>query len=356
MKKYLLIITLLPCLLFAQSYDTGVSVTPQTAFATRYWIDNNPSYSITRVLNGRFQLDVASLPEGIHTLHCQVAGSDMSLSYVRSVMFYKPHIHSESADGATLRYWFDDNPNVYITTTGISLINIPDLGIGEHILHLQIAHSDGSLGYIRSEHFEQSVEKFENADNWDMQHPDNPGYYKLTLDVNSDAMGSVAGAGMYAQNMPVRISAVPNEGYKFVRWSDGSTIADRTVFLTQDTSFTAFFEIAWYTVTFVNYDGMVLQEGNAVYGSVPEYTGETPVRPSTPSYSYTFTGWEPEVGAVSGNTVYTAVFEEKTLPTGIVNAGEKAANNYPRKVVIDNHLYILMPDGGLYTVTGSKLK
>ena len=59
-----------------------------------------------------------------------------------------------------------------------------------------------------------------------------------------------------------------------------------------------------HTVTFKNWDGSVLQEERLTFGSVPEYKGETPTREG-----YKFTGWTPEVGAISGDTVYTALFE-----------------------------------------------
>lgn len=60
-----------------------------------------------------------------------------------------------------------------------------------------------------------------------------------------------------------------------------------------------------HTVTFKNWDGSVLQEETLTFGSVPEYTGATPTREG-----WRFTGWTPEIGAISGDTVYTALFEE----------------------------------------------
>ena len=60
-----------------------------------------------------------------------------------------------------------------------------------------------------------------------------------------------------------------------------------------------------HTVTFKNWDGSVLQEETLTFGSVPEYKGETPKKEG-----YAFTGWTPEIGAISGDTVYTALFEE----------------------------------------------
>ena len=60
-----------------------------------------------------------------------------------------------------------------------------------------------------------------------------------------------------------------------------------------------------HAVTFKNWDGSVLQEETLTFGSVPEYRGATPTREG-----FAFTGWTPEIGAISGDTVYTALFEE----------------------------------------------
>lgn len=63
-----------------------------------------------------------------------------------------------------------------------------------------------------------------------------------------------------------------------------------------------------YTVEFCNYDSTVLQSGLWFDGDIPKYNGETPVKEATAQYTYTFSDWEPEISAVSGNTVYTAQF------------------------------------------------
>ena len=62
-------------------------------------------------------------------------------------------------------------------------------------------------------------------------------------------------------------------------------------------------------ITWQNEDGTMLTEDMLEYGVMPEYTGETPEKPATQQYSYTFNGWDPEVVAVIEDAIYTATFE-----------------------------------------------
>ena len=63
------------------------------------------------------------------------------------------------------------------------------------------------------------------------------------------------------------------------------------------------------TVTWKNDDGTVLAtDENAEYGTTPSYTGETPTKTKTAQYTYTFDGWDPEVGTVTGDAEYTAKY------------------------------------------------
>ncbi|MCI6323973.1 MAG: leucine-rich repeat protein [Bacteroidales bacterium] len=54
-------------------------------------------------------------------------------------------------------------------------------------------------------------------------------------------MGTVNGSGIFYQSDVVTITATPNEGYHFVEWSDGNSIANREIYLTSDTTLFATF-------------------------------------------------------------------------------------------------------------------
>jgi hypothetical protein len=57
------------------------------------------------------------------------------------------------------------------------------------------------------------------------------------------AQGTVQGSGSYYEGSTATITAVPNEGYTFTMWNDSVTANPRTLVVTQDTAFTAYFEV-----------------------------------------------------------------------------------------------------------------
>lgn len=68
-----------------------------------------------------------------------------------------------------------------------------------------------------------------------------------------------------------------------------------------------------YEITFLNYDGTVLQKSDVAYGALPTYKGDTPTRDYDETSIYTFSGWSPKIEKVSGNATYTAQYETKPL-------------------------------------------
>lgn len=71
-------------------------------------------------------------------------------------------------------------------------------------------------------------------------------------------------------------------------------------------------------ITFKNYDSSVLYYNTVKYGEDAIYQGETPVRPSTQAYDYTFTGWNKPLENIKEDTVFIAQYEQ-TLAYYTVN-------------------------------------
>ena len=76
-----------------------------------------------------------------------------------------------------------------------------------------------------------------------------------------------------------------------------------------DITINAAYSIEYYTVTWTNEDGSILEtDTNVIYGTTPSYDGATPSKTGNAQYSYAFNGWSPAAEEVTGNVVYTAQF------------------------------------------------
>ena len=67
-------------------------------------------------------------------------------------------------------------------------------------------------------------------------------YVDLTAVSADTAMGTAYPTDRVSRNMAHTIEARPRLGYRFSQWNDGDSHAVRNVYVTSDTTFTAFFE------------------------------------------------------------------------------------------------------------------
>ncbi|MBQ6276932.1 MAG: leucine-rich repeat domain-containing protein [Bacteroidales bacterium] len=65
--------------------------------------------------------------------------------------------------------------------------------------------------------------------------------YTITAVSANDEYGSVTGGGTYEEGATATLTAIPNQGYRFVSWSDDITDNPRTVTVTSDSTFVAAF-------------------------------------------------------------------------------------------------------------------
>jgi hypothetical protein len=105
-----------------------------------------------------------------------------------------------------------------------------------------------------------------------------------------------------------------------------------------------------YEITFLNWDGEVLQSTMVDYGAMPEYLGVTPTKPEDDQYVYTFSGWEPEITIVVTETEYTARYDATDkVTTAIENTQSDEVKTY--KVLHNNKIFIIRGDKA-YSILG----
>ena len=92
--------------------------------------------------------------------------------------------------------------------------------------------------------------------------------------------------------------------YRFIGWTP------EPVPVMGNAEYTAVYEkeLRSYTVRWLNWDGTELYRKTEKYGATPVYGGVTPTRADDDVNSYTFSGWNQTVTAVTGDTTYTAQF------------------------------------------------
>ena len=118
--------------------------------------------------------------------------------------------------------------------------------------------------------------------------------------------------------------------YAFTNWTwspAGSTV-------TSDVTATANFTrtLNSYTVTWKNGATTLETDASVNYGATPSYDGSTPTKDADALYTYAFSGWSPAVGAISGNTTYTAQFTATPKTVAYGDATIYAYNDSKRVV------------------------
>ena len=139
--------------------------------------------------------------------------------------------------------------------------------------------------------------------------------YTLTVNSANPSMGSVSGGGTYNSGATATLTATANSGYHFTQWQDGNTSNPRTVTVTGDATYTAYFEAdapTQYTLTVTTANpSMGSVSGGGTYNA-----NATATLSATANDGYHFTHWQdnntqnPRIVTVTANATYTAYFEQ----------------------------------------------
>ena len=167
-------------------------------------------------------------------------------------------------------------------------------------------------------------------------------YYTISVLSSDLNMGSAAGSGVYAAGSTATISATANEGYHFVQWQDGNIMNPRTITVTADAEYIAYFaaDVAnEYTITVMSQNswwGFTTGSGTFSYGTATTITAE-------PYEGYYFVQWNDgntqriRTIIVTGNATYTAYFESIGGIEGIDDITSDQIKIYSRgsEIIID---------------------
>lgn len=138
--------------------------------------------------------------------------------------------------------------------------------------------------------------------------------YTVTVVSDNPEHGTASGGGTYYAGETTTIMATPLSGHLFSHWSDGNTEPLRTVVVTGNVTYTAYFSAVTYTVNvFSNDDNLGTVSGGGSYEG-----GATATVTATPAAGCRFVRWSngvetnPYTFTVYGDVNLIATFERNT--------------------------------------------
>ena len=147
-------------------------------------------------------------------------------------------------------------------------------------------------------------------------------YYTITTAVDPAGTGTVEGGGTVSSGSSIQLKAIPNDGYKFVKWQDGNTENPRNITVTGNATYTATFEMEVYTLTVTASPA----EGGTVTGGGTYNYGDFATLTASANEGYEFLNWnDGETAAnrtvkVTANAEYAAIFVDATTTTYTITA------------------------------------
>lgn len=137
-------------------------------------------------------------------------------------------------------------------------------------------------------------------------------FFTITGESNNTVYGTVTGGGSYANGSTVTLTAVANNGYHFVQWSDGVTDNPRTITVSANATYYAQFAVNNYTINVTSSD---LSQGSVTGGGIYSYLTNVTLQ-ATPTQNHRFVQWNdgntsnPRIITVVSDSNFTAQFEQ----------------------------------------------
>ena len=97
--------------------------------------------------------------------------------------------------------------------------------------------------------------------------------YTISVSSANNSMGTISGGGTYEEGQTATVTAIPKSGYKFTRWSNGSTANPYSFTVTSDVSLTAYFEQS----TTPQSESKFWNISDAVFNSLGTITSQTTI-------------------------------------------------------------------------------
>ena len=188
--------------------------------------------------------------------------------------------------------------------------------------------------------------------------------YKVTISAGAGGKVNTSVNGNYKGGSVIHIIATPDEDYKFVKWSDDNTDAERDIVITEDITLKATFaELESFTLTVTvepEGKGIVLFDGverDSYKKTVQE--GKSITLTAQPATGYKFSHYEDGANEVNDATYVVKMNKNHKVTAYFVKESEDVDNingvQQATKFLYNGNLYIRR-DGKIYNAAGLLLE
>ncbi len=297
------------------TYNMQISLTANANFGYHFsqWSDGN-TQNPRNVVVTKDSVFTAQFAANTYTLSVSSSDPDMGSAYGAGTFTYNSQttISAAANYGYHFTQWSDgntENPRIVTVNgnreyTAMFAINFYTITVNSSNPALGSASGGGTYNYNSNISISATPNYGYHFTQWGDGNTQNPrnitvmqnatytaqfavNSYAVTVNSNSDVMGTVLGSSSYIYNTPATISAIPNYGYHFVQWNDGNTDNPRTIIVIQNGVYTAQFDYNTYTLTALSNNYLA---GTVAGGGTYNYSTVVSVN-AIPNEHYHFVQW-----------------------------------------------------------------